>query len=271
MSLKLMAVIGLSTAALAAGSAKATPNLVQNGGFESTVPGPNFDPAFQQNAFLGHGISDPAVWSYAKGNGAIYAAGAADMDGATQGGGSRYYLWGPNNPAPNSSNGLPATSPNLGNYLAGDSDVSVALEIFQTITGVAPGQYVLTFDYGAAQFRDAAGTLWNGDTHSSWQVTFAGQTQTTLDLPIGDLSIGDHGFSGWKVASFIYAVPSNTSGSEVLSFLAVGGPSGLPPAALLDGVSLVAAPEPAALPLMVVGLLGLGVARLRRRVKSVPI
>ena len=57
---------------------------------------------------------------------------------------------------------------------------------------------------------------------------------------------------------------------DVLSFIAEGSPSGLPPVALLDSVSLVGpspTPEPGTLLLAASGLLGLGSWRswLRRR------
>ena len=56
------------------------------------------------------------------------------------------------------------------------------------------------------------------------------------------------------------------STSELLSFLAVGTPSGnVPPFALLDGVSLTAVPEPSTWAMMFVGFAGLGYAAFRRR------
>lgn len=45
-----------------------------------------------------------------------------------------------------------------------------------------------------------------------------------------------------------------TSASEVLSFLAIGTPAGVPPFALLDGVSISEVPEPGSLVLLGAGL-----------------
>jgi hypothetical protein len=83
----------------------------------------------------------------------------------------------------------------------------------------------------------------------------------------------NHGFSGWQLQTFDFTANST---SELLSFLAVGTPTGVPPFALLDGVSLTAdtvgtesAPEPGSVVLLVGGLMGLmGVCRLRRLFKS---
>ena len=53
-----------------------------------------------------------------------------------------------------------------------------------------------------------------------------------------------------------------TASSELLTFLAVGTPSGVPPFSLLDGVSMTsAAPEPAYMGLIGIGLVLLGAVR----------
>jgi len=56
-----------------------------------------------------------------------------------------------------------------------------------------------------------------------------------------------------------------TSTSQVLTFLSAGTPSGLPPMVALDGVSLVAAPEPASMAMMGSGLALLGYFQRRRQ------
>ena len=59
-----------------------------------------------------------------------------------------------------------------------------------------------------------------------------------------------------------------TAVSEVLSFLAVGSPTGAPPISFLGGVSLTAVPEPASMALLGASLVGFGVMRQRRRQAS---
>jgi hypothetical protein len=56
-----------------------------------------------------------------------------------------------------------------------------------------------------------------------------------------------------------------TAATDVLSFLSTGTPSGVPPFALLDGVSMVAVPEPSGAALMIVGVLALAGLRIARR------
>jgi hypothetical protein len=71
-----------------------------------------------------------------------------------------------------------------------------------------------------------------------------------------------HGFTGWMTTSFTYTATSN---SEELSFVAQGTPNGLAPVALLDGVSLTAAPEPASWSTLILGIAGLGAVLGNRR------
>ncbi|QYE36774.1 PEPxxWA-CTERM sorting domain-containing protein [Polymorphobacter megasporae] len=59
------------------------------------------------------------------------------------------------------------------------------------------------------------------------------------------------------------------STSQVLSFLSNGTPVGLPPIAVLDGVSVAAVPEPAMWGLMLVGFGLVGTAVRRRRPSAV--
>jgi hypothetical protein len=77
------------------------------------------------------------------------------------------------------------------------------------------------------------------------------------------VSIGSHGFSGWKTASFTF---TPTSSSEVLSFMSIGSAAAaLPPFALLDSVSATQGviPEPSTWVMLALGFAGLGYAGFR--------
>ena len=229
----------ITTLLLAGASAHAT-DLVTNGGFESNT---------------GHGqvgvTTSVTDWTVADiGNGTytfLYASGTGDTTGAN-GQYGNVPLWGPNN---GSANGLPASSPAGGYYMAEDSDFQVG-PIQQTINGLTVGDsYTLGFYWAAAQ-------QWNffGPNTSGFQVSLGSQTFSTgLD------SISSQGFSGWQYQTFTY---TPTSSSELLSFLAYGSPQ-VPPFALLDGVSLTATPEPETLPLLLTGLVaGAGLLKSRK-------
>jgi hypothetical protein len=179
-------------------------------------------------------------------------------------------LWGPNTPVGLSSptNSYPSqhaigpvangftSSPDGGDFFGSDAAYATA-PISQVINGLTAGhQYTLSFDYAGAQFTDALGPQTEG-----WQVSFGSNTVNTPTL-----SNTSTGFTGWQTYSTTFTA---TSASETLSFLAQGGPTGLPPFALLDGVSLTdttsTTPEPASMLLLLSGIAGVfGVCRLRK-------
>jgi len=161
-------------------------------------------------------------------------------------------LWGPHN---GSANGL-GPSPTGGNFVANDGAFGVA-PLTQTVNGLVVGQkYDLSFYWAGAQQY-----TFNGPTTEQWKVSLGNDMYSTAVL-----DNANHGFTGWKheVISF-----TATSTSELLSFLAVGTPNGLPPFSLLDGVSMTAAvPEPDSFALMGLGLGLLGFAARRRKAKQ---
>jgi hypothetical protein len=149
------------------------------------------------------------------------------------------------------ANGLTASSPDGGNFIAQDSAFQDKA-ITQTISNLIVGQaYQVGFWWGAAQQ-----STFTGATYDQWQVSLGAETHSTAQI-----NLANHGFSGWTQTVLTFTA---TSASEVLSFLAVGGPAGVPPFALLDGVTMVAVPEPATLMLFATALLALGVFARRR-------
>jgi hypothetical protein len=237
------------------GSASATTNLVQNGGFESTTP------AGSTNFFIGYsGYPQLTDWTYAPApfpNAAVYTYAGANGAGAVQDGGLSYPLYGPGH---GYANGF-VDSPAGGNFFAADGSAKYSGAISQTISGLTPGhEYVVTFVWAGNQYYDSSSLSYSGPLTADWQVSLGSQTFTT---PAANYA--SHGFTGWMSQSFTYTA---TSTSEVLSFLAQGTPNGLPPVALLDGVSLTAVPELASWAMMLVGFAGLGFAGYRRTKRS---
>jgi hypothetical protein len=69
-------------------------------------------------------------------------------------------------------------------------------------------------------------------------------------------------FTPWSQQILLFTASST---SEALTFLALGSPAGLPPIALLDGVSVTAVPEPAFLAVAGLGLVGVFAFRRRKK------
>ncbi len=238
----LLAAFALAATATAA---YADPLPIVNGGFEDLLnPGVSseFGTAFPSQQVTG--------WT-TSGYNFVFTPGTADTTGADSQFGN-LQLWGPGN---GSSNGLPASSPLGGNYIAADGAFNQAA-ISQVISGLVIGQtYDVVFYYAGAQQHG-----FNGPNTEQWQVSFGGQTQST---PV--LLNGDEGFTGWQQADFVFTADGT---SDTLSFLAVGTPSGVPPFSLLDGVSVAPTPEPGSLALLATGLFGVG-GVVRSRFKKV--
>jgi hypothetical protein len=231
------AVVALSL--VAGGSAHAV-QFVTNGGFETTTGGS--PTGYGQ---LGYNVTATG-WST---SGYNFLFNDSNVSTGVTGSFGGLSLW-------TSSNGgldaIPA-SPAGGNFVAADGAFQVGA-ITQTLNGLTVGaQYAVSFYWGAAQQSG-----FDGATTDKWTVSLGSESKDT-----NVISLASHSFSGWEKETLTFTA---TSSSEVLSFLATGTPAGVPPFALLDGVSVTGVPELSTWGMMLAGFAGLGVAaRLRRR------
>jgi hypothetical protein len=162
------------------------------------------------------------------------------------------YIWGPND---GSSNGYTGTAPAGGNILVMDADYHPQA-ISQTISGLVAGaRYYMSVNWAAAQW-----SLNTGATTEMLSVSVGDQAfnTTTYNLP-------SEGFSGWMTTSWSFVWDGSSS---VLTMLASGGPSGMPPIVLVDNV-LLTTPEPSSWVAFLIGAVGItGLSRIaafRRR------
>ena len=235
--------------------ATAMPNLVQNGSFESTsLASPGGTVCAPGSSSCVSRVTNwssqcnPNIGAICDHNSLIDL-----VSSGSNGSGFNNHnaLWGP----------VP-DSPDGGNFIAGDGDPFYATPIWQSVSGLNVGNhYTLSFYQAAAQQHGL-----NGATTEQWAVTFGGVTQYT-SLQHNP----SHGFQPWTQQTLDFVATSST---QVLNFLAVGTPSGLPPISLLDGVSLTevsqvgGAPEPSSWMMMLAGFGLFGAASRRRRVRA---
>ena len=122
-------------------------------------------------------------------------------------------LWGPGNGV---ANGLPAASPAGGNFVAQDGTFQQGA-LSQIINGLTPGaHYTVPILVGRSR---TVRLSWR--QHGTMASHLGSQSQFT---PV--VHNPSQGFSGWMHQTFTFTADST---SDVLSFLASGSPSGVPP------------------------------------------
>ena len=245
MIVKLAAAVAL-TASIGSAAYAGPVNLVTNGDFNSST--------YTVNHQFGSGSSVPTSQGGAQGVDGWTGNGGYDLfftstgSATTQSAVSQY-------PGGQEDLWSVATDPAGGSFVAIDGDPSPGAQgaISQTVNGLKVGEtYALTFSWGAGQLQSRTGS-----TTEQFQASLGGQSFLT-----NVVSNPSKGFTGWFTTTFDYTA---TSASELLSFLSVGTPTGLPPIATLDGVSLIDVPEPGSVGVLALGLGVVGLCFMRRR------
>ena len=185
--------IGIAAMGLFIGvSQNARAQTLLNGGFETTTNGKG---QLSYNTAL-------TGWTVPSGGYAfLFGSGTADTTGAVGQYGT-IKLWGPND---GSANGLTASSPNGGNFVALDGAFQEQ-PIQQTVTGLTVGnKYAVSFYWAGAQQSG-----FTGATQEQFKVSFGGDTQSTALL-----DNANHGFTGWQAQTFHVHRPFHQSGAVV--------------------------------------------------------
>ncbi len=237
--MKLAHAIATLAALTVAGTATAA-NLVTNGSFEN-----GYTVSTQFNQSIGVGMG-PTGWTSAgtqSYNLYVDPATVTTVETITQSSEAGQKL----------ALSFPGASPDGGKFVILDGDEQYNGVLSQMINGTVTGKtYAVKFYWGASQLQDRS-----GPTTERLEVGFGGApTQTTATL-----STPSQGFEGWFAQTFKFTA---TGSSQLLTFLSHGTPYGLPPVAVLDGVSVTAVPEPAMWGMMIVGFGLVGFAARRR-------
>jgi hypothetical protein len=262
-SVHVLAALALALLVLSAPVQAGAINYVTNGDFETLATGNTLGVA--GGYFCRSGAtctSNVASWtSVCHAGNACGAGGTPDAILFANTGGSAFNnnigLWTQGANGATANTPLP-NSPNGGNFVAFDGDSNFNASISQTITGLTPGgTYAVSFWQGAAQQNSTT-----GPTTEQWKVTFATQSQTSSLM-----SNVSHGWVAWNQQFMSFTVSAQSTGTEVLTFLSQGSPSGQPPVVLLDGITLIQTPEPQTYGLIGSGLVAISWFIRRRRAR----
>ena len=249
--MKLKTISAIAAAMAVSTSAHAAVNLVVNGGFELSTQ--KFAHEFGASWIYGQSVlgwtsSNAKAFNVWEPNmtvaTTINARDRFNPTGSTVTGAQRQFLW----KAP------PIPDPDGGAFVILDGDLKDRGALQQMINGLKIGRvYTLVFDWAAVQYKSR-----DGATTDKLKVDFGTDTFTTA-LAVNPARSAQ----GWFTVTHKFTAKTP---SQLLSFLSIGTPLGLPAAALLDGVSLTTVPEPATWATMILGFFGLGAALRRRRV-----
>jgi hypothetical protein len=238
-----VALLGLAVAPVSRASASA--NLILNSGFATAVPQSQvIEGAYSPT----YDVWEPTTvidWTAGGTFDLIVYPGEGDDTTILHTG---FALYGPAN---GYANGLTATGPSGGNYVALDGGFPG--DFSQTIAGLVTGKtYNLSFYFATAQEIDASGPTTETLTVSLGTQSFSTPTVTTPNA----------GFTPWTKESFSFVY--NGSG-DVLSFLATG--AGAPPYSLINDPTLTTGtvPELSTWAMMGLGFALLGYASFRSR------
>jgi len=180
------------------------------------------------------------------------SGGSCSTPGST---GNCFALW-------NSTNGGTTsilTGAPTGNIIVADDSTTYNTSFYTTVSVVSGKTYQLSFFQAAGQ-QNGYGSAGNSIT-AQWQVALG--SSAAQDSPL--MTVLYQHFSGWQEETMTFT--ATTTGTVDLTFIAEGGPNGVPPFALLGDVSLVQTPEPVSLGILGLGLLGFAVAA-RKRMKK---
>jgi hypothetical protein len=208
-------VLALSLFALSANATQT--NLVQNGGFETSSGYGQLSGVDYTGVTVDGWTNNSSTtwWQHTPTAGYNYLFNSSNVSTGVSGSEGNLSLFGPI-----------AASSNGGNFLALDGYYKGA-SVSQTINGLTIGDtYTVSFSWGAAQQQ-----WYSGDTTEQITATFGNSSKSTavVNLP-------SQTFGGWKNESFTFTAGAT---SQLLSFLATGAPTGQPPFAVLDGISVV--------------------------------
>ena len=229
--------IGLSAVSLSAQAA----SLIQNGGFVPSTTAINPVSGTKKSAFLGNNNGDVVIpnWTVNGYNFIVPDGTLIGTNMATFANGNQISLY--TNPSGTQVvNSVPGVGDSVGSgwFIVADGDPNFGGAISQTLTGLTVGQkYDVTFYQAAGQQ-----TGFTGNTTEQWKVSFGATNQTT-PLVVSPFLPSGSPVTPWQQEKLTFTADAAT---DVLSFLAVGTPSGKPPFSLLSGVSVnpAAVPEP---------------------------